>query len=78
MRSVMKTCDCSENAMERFEGLYFDNMVGSIHEYYRFYSNTTPEMRLKQIAKVAADRDVRHTKLRNMCGIKDKIICILL
>ena len=78
MRSVMEKCGCSQAAMEQFEGLYFDNMVGGIHEYYRFYSKTTHEMRLRHIAKVAGDPDVRRTKLRNICGIKDKIICMLL
>ena len=78
MRSVMTAAGCDSAAMERFEGLYFDNMVGGIHEYYRFHSQTTRPMRLQQIIKVAQDPDVMRTQLRNVRGITDKTICLLL
>lgn len=78
MRDVMISAGCSKRAMDAFEGLYFDNMVGGIHEYYRFSSQTTRQMRLQQIIKVAQDPDVSRTRLCNVRGIKDKIICLLL
>ena len=78
MRETMKTCGCGESAMDAFEGLYFENMVGGIHEYYRFHNRTTPQMRLQQIVKVAKDPDVSRTRLRNIRGTKDKVICLLL
>ncbi len=78
MRNTMKKSGCSNAAMEEFEGLYFDNMVGGIHEYYRFHSQTTREMRLKQIKKVAQNPYVTHTRLRNIHGNKAKVICLLL
>ena len=78
MRDVMISAGCSKRAMDAFEGLYFDNMVGGIYEYYQFSSQTTRQMRLRQIVKVAQDPDVFRTRLRNVQGIKDKIICLLL
>ena len=74
----MISAGCGKCAMDAFEGLYFDNMVGGIHEYYRFSSQTTRQIRLQQIIKVAQDPDVSRTRLRNVQGIKDKIICLLL
>ena len=78
MRRVMEHCGCSEEAMAAFEGLYFDNMVGGIHEYYRFADKTTRQLRLQQIKKVASDPDVARTRLRNITGTKAKIIGLLL
>ena len=78
MRSVMNGAGCGKTAMERFEGLYFDNMVGGIHEYYRFHSQTDRRTRLRQIIKVARDPDVSRTRMRNVRGITDKTICLLL
>ena len=78
MRRVMENSGCSESAMDAFEELYFDNMVGGIHEYYRFCHRTTRKTRIQQIIKVAQDPDVSRTRLRNIRSIKDKIICLLL
>ena len=78
MRHVMVKTGCSEAAMDRFEGLYFDNMVAGIHEYFRFCSQTTRPMRLQHIRRVAADPDVSRTRLRNIYGKNEKLICLLL
>lgn len=78
MRAVMKTVGCSKAAMDEFEGLYFENMVGGIHEYYRFHTQNTRQERYNQIVKVARDPDVKHTRLRNIGGPKERVIYILL
>ena len=78
MRRIMNECGCSEEAMNAFDGLYFDSMVGAIHEYYRFCTKTTCKERFNQIIKVAHDPYARKIRLCNVTGIKTKIIFLLL
>lgn len=77
MRALMIANNCCEEAMNRFEVLYFSLLVGGVHEYYRFIERTTDIECLRQIMKVAKDPHIAKVKLKYVQGLKNKILLVL-
>ena len=78
MRLLMQILGCSNASMHRFEALYFAMLMGGVHEYYRFYSQTTTRERLNQIAKVGKDACISQVKMGYIRNRKTRILFSLL
>ncbi len=77
-RVVMKQLGCSNKAINAFEADYFYLLLGGIHEYYRFYEESTPKQKKELVAKIANDANVLKLKGKQIPATKNRILLLLM
>lgn len=78
MRALMQIAGCCGSAMDWFEALYFDMLLGGAHEYYRFYKKTTAKERYAHILKIARDPCISKVQMRYISSWKNRVLLALL
>lgn len=77
MRDLFEYLQCTDVAKKRFEKMYFNLLVGGIHEYYRFYKKTTNKEKKMLIKKISDDPFAFKNGIRNLDGAKNKVFYVL-
>lgn len=77
MRELMINTECSSEAMERFEEMYVNLMVGCIHRFFQFKDETTVKERIEIIKKVASNNYVKAFRTSSI-GMKSRFVVYLL
>lgn len=78
MRDVMQEQECSEDALERFEILYFNIMVGCIRNENK-NKNTNREKKIGTVKKIANNEYVQDfISSRHILGMRERIVVELI
>ena len=75
---LMNAKQCSDATLLHFKREYFAMMIGGIHEYYRFYDETTQNEKKELLRKIASDPHVNSLKISEVKNIKDSIWLFLI
>lgn len=78
MRKLMIQQSCNTEAIARFERLYFSMLISGLHEYYRFYKQTTKTERKIMMIKISNNKYIKKYKIISMNNVKTKILLLLL
>ena len=78
MMNLMYREKCSAESFSRFENMYFLYMVGSIIKYYINFNKCSEKARINQIKKVVSNQVVHSIKMRNIRGLKGKLIFLMI
>lgn len=78
MMNLMYRENCSAESFSRFENMYFLYMVGCIIKYYINSDKCSKKDRIGQIKKVINNQVIHSTKMRNIRGLKGKLIFLVM
>lgn len=78
MRDLLIYLEVNEDSINNFENLYFTLLIGGIHEFYSFKSQTTRMEKKDLIVKISNNLYLNNLEMNKIKGIKSKIIFIFI